>query len=157
MRSLYLNLKAVNNPSLREDVVSGEISVARLYGMSPAVSCASHSPSPFLPRLPTPAPPASPPNLSSTTAADFGAEPQEMASEEQQAVNRKLVEENLFKAQGAAPQQAETDAFQCGKCKERRTIYYQVRFDSSEGRRRRDADVIPLIEYRCRREVLMSR
>lgn len=46
MRSLYLNLKAVNNPSLREDVVSGEISVARLYGMSPAVRCVS-PPLPF--------------------------------------------------------------------------------------------------------------
>ncbi|ORY90236.1 transcription factor S-II, central domain-domain-containing protein [Leucosporidium creatinivorum] len=92
MRSLYLNLKAVNNPSLREDVVSGEISVVRLYGMSPA----------------------------------------EMASEEQQAVNRKLVEENLFKAQGAAPQQAETDAFQCGKCKQRRTIYYQMQTRSAD-------------------------
>lgn len=80
MRSLFLNLKAANNPALREDVVSGEISVARLYGMTPG----------------------------------------EMASEEQQAVNRKLVEENLFKAKGAAPQQAETDAFQCGKCKQRR-------------------------------------
>lgn len=38
MRSLYLNLKAQNNPGLREDVVSGEIGVARLYGMTPAVS-----------------------------------------------------------------------------------------------------------------------
>lgn len=38
MRSLFLNLKAANNPALREDVVSGEISVARLYGMTPAVS-----------------------------------------------------------------------------------------------------------------------
>ena len=37
-----------------------------------------------------------------------------MASEEQQAANRKLIELNLFNAQGAAPQQAETDAFQCG-------------------------------------------
>lgn len=37
MRSLFLNLKAQNNPTLREDVVSGEISVARLYGMTPAV------------------------------------------------------------------------------------------------------------------------
>lgn len=51
-----------------------------------------------------------------------------MASEEQKALNRKLVAENLFKAQGAAPQQAETDAFQCGKCKERRCMYYQVRY-----------------------------
>lgn len=49
-----------------------------------------------------------------------------MASEEQQAANRKLIELNLFNAQGAAPQQAETDAFQCGRCKQRRTMYYQV-------------------------------
>ncbi|KAM0752417.1 transcription elongation factor [Meredithblackwellia eburnea MCA 4105] len=92
MRSLFLNLKAANNPSLREDVVSGEISIQRLYGMSPA----------------------------------------EMASEEQQAINRKLVEENLFKAQGAAPQQAETDAFQCGKCKQRKTMYYQMQTRSAD-------------------------
>lgn len=38
IRSLYQNLKMKNNPGLREDFVSGEISVARLYGMSPAVS-----------------------------------------------------------------------------------------------------------------------
>ncbi|KAK4050442.1 transcription elongation factor TFIIS [Microbotryomycetes sp. JL201] len=92
MRSLYLNLKAANNPSLREDVVSGEISVKRLSEMSAA----------------------------------------EMASEEQQAINRKLVEENLFKAQGAAPQQAETDAFQCGKCKQRKTMYYQMQTRSAD-------------------------
>ncbi|KAK4052929.1 transcription elongation factor TFIIS [Microbotryomycetes sp. JL221] len=92
MRSLYLNLKAANNPSLREDVVSGEISVKRLSEMSAA----------------------------------------EMASEEQQAINRKLVEENLFKAQGAAPQQAHTDAFQCGKCKQRKTMYYQMQTRSAD-------------------------
>jgi transcription elongation factor S-II len=51
---------------------------------------------------------------------------QDMASEERKAENRKLVAENLFKAQAAAPQQAETDAFQCGKCKQRRCMYYQV-------------------------------
>ncbi|SCV68014.1 BQ2448_135 [Microbotryum intermedium] len=101
IRSLYLNLKAANNPSLREDVVSGEISVSRLYGMSPAVSRADGA---WL----------------------------EMASEEQQALNRKLAEENLFKAQGAAPQQAETDAFQCGKCKQRRTMYYQMQTRSAD-------------------------
>lgn len=38
MRSLFLNLKAQNNPSLREGVVSGDITVARLYTMTPAVS-----------------------------------------------------------------------------------------------------------------------
>lgn len=41
MRSLFLNLKAANNPSLREDVVSGEITVSRLANMTPAVSRAA--------------------------------------------------------------------------------------------------------------------
>ncbi|GAA5996999.1 hypothetical protein JCM5350_001474 [Sporobolomyces pararoseus] len=59
-------------------------------------------------------------------------DPKDMASEEQKAVNRKLVAENLFKAQGAAPQQAETDAFQCGKCKERRCMYYQMQTRSAD-------------------------
>ncbi|GAA5923571.1 transcription elongation factor DST1 [Sporobolomyces koalae] len=92
MRSFYLNLKAVGNPALREDVVSGEISIKELYEM----------------------------------------DPKDMASEEQKAVNRKLVAENLFKAQGAAPQQAETDAFQCGKCKQRRCMYYQMQTRSAD-------------------------
>lgn len=38
MRSFYLNLKAANNPGLREDVVSGEISIVQLYEMDPKVS-----------------------------------------------------------------------------------------------------------------------
>lgn len=41
-----------------------------------------------------------------------------MASGERQAANRKIVEENLFNSLGAAEQQAETDAFQCGRCKQ---------------------------------------
>lgn len=85
MRSLFLNLKAANNPSLREDVVSGEISVKQLYEMSP----------------------------------------QDMASEEQKAENRRIVQKNLIDAQGAKPQLAETDAFKCGKCKQNRTCYYR--------------------------------
>ena len=43
---------------------------------------------------------------------------QEMASGERQAANRKIVEENLFNSFGAAEQQAETEAFQCGRCKQ---------------------------------------
>lgn len=92
MRSFYLNLKAANNPGLREDVVSGEISIVQLYEM----------------------------------------DPKDMASEERKAENRKLVAENLFKAQAAAPQQAETDAFQCGKCKQRRCMYYQMQTRSAD-------------------------
>jgi len=38
MRSFYLNLKAAGNPALREDVVSGEVSVKELYDMDPKVS-----------------------------------------------------------------------------------------------------------------------
>lgn len=41
-----------------------------------------------------------------------------MASGERQAANRKIAEENLFNSMGAAEQQAETDAFQCGRCKQ---------------------------------------
>lgn len=37
MRSFYLNLKAANNPGLREGVVSGEISIVELYNMDPKV------------------------------------------------------------------------------------------------------------------------
>lgn len=41
-----------------------------------------------------------------------------MASEERQAADRKIREENLHNSLGAEDQQAETDAFQCGKCKQ---------------------------------------
>ncbi|GAA5845690.1 hypothetical protein JCM11251_003929 [Rhodosporidiobolus azoricus] len=92
MRSFFLNLKAVNNPGLREDVVSGEISIVKLYNM----------------------------------------DPKDMASDERKEENRRLVAENLFKAQAAAPQQAETDAFQCGKCKQRRCMYYQMQTRSAD-------------------------
>ena len=37
IRSLFQNLKDKSNPSLRENVVSGEISAARLCNMTPAV------------------------------------------------------------------------------------------------------------------------
>ncbi|GAA6041575.1 hypothetical protein JCM8097_004273 [Rhodosporidiobolus ruineniae] len=92
MRSFYLNLKAANNPGLREDVVSGEISIVKLYTM----------------------------------------DPKDMASDERKEENRRLIAENLFKAQSAAPQQAETDAFQCGKCKQRRCMYYQMQTRSAD-------------------------
>ena len=41
-----------------------------------------------------------------------------MASEERKAADNKIKEENLFKALGAEEVQAETDAFQCGRCKQ---------------------------------------
>ena len=41
-----------------------------------------------------------------------------MASEERKAADAKIEAENLFKTLGAGEQQAETDAFQCGRCKQ---------------------------------------
>jgi transcription elongation factor S-II len=43
---------------------------------------------------------------------------QDMASEERKAADKKIAEENLFKTLGAEEVQAETDAFQCGRCKQ---------------------------------------
>ena len=43
---------------------------------------------------------------------------QDMASEERKAADAKIEEGNLFLSLGAAEQQAETDAFQCGRCKQ---------------------------------------
>lgn len=78
IRSLYVNLKDKNNPSLRETVVSGGLPIARFCKMTSA----------------------------------------EMASEERKAADSKIREENLFKTLGAEEVQAETDAFQCGRCKQ---------------------------------------
>lgn len=41
-----------------------------------------------------------------------------MASAERQAENKKIEQENLFKSLSAAEKQAETDAFQCSRCKQ---------------------------------------
>lgn len=41
-----------------------------------------------------------------------------MASEERKAADNKIQEENLHNSLGAEEQQAETDAFQCSKCKQ---------------------------------------
>lgn len=53
-----------------------------------------------------------------------------MASEEKKAHDRKLAEEALFNARGAGSAQAETDMFMCGKCKGRKTTYFQVCINS---------------------------
>ncbi|EGG10362.1 uncharacterized protein MELLADRAFT_33850, partial [Melampsora larici-populina 98AG31] len=58
--------------------------------------------------------------------------PADMASEERKAQDRKLAEENLFKARGAGPQQAETDAFRCGRCGQRKCTYYQMQTRSAD-------------------------
>lgn len=45
-----------------------------------------------------------------------------MASEERRAADNKIMEDNLFKALGPEEEQAETEAFQCGRCKEVNTL-----------------------------------
>jgi len=92
IRSLFVNLKDKNNPSLRESVVSGDLSATKFANMTS----------------------------------------EEMASGERQAANRKIAEENLFNSMGAAEQQAETEAFQCGRCKQRKCRYRQAQTRSAD-------------------------
>ena len=46
-----------------------------------------------------------------------------MASEERKAADKKIEEEHFFKSLSAAEKQAETDAFQCSRCKQVRLIF----------------------------------
>ncbi|KAI9463779.1 transcription elongation factor [Russula earlei] len=57
---------------------------------------------------------------------------QEMASEERKAADAKIEEDNLFLSLGASEQQAETDAFQCGRCKQRKCRYRQAQTRSAD-------------------------
>ncbi|EIM84851.1 transcription elongation factor [Stereum hirsutum FP-91666 SS1] len=57
---------------------------------------------------------------------------QDMASEERKNADKKIKEENMFKALGAEEQQAETDAFQCGRCKQRKCRYRQAQTRSAD-------------------------
>ena len=55
-----------------------------------------------------------------------------MASDERKAENKMIDEQNLHNSLGAEEQQAETDAFQCGKCKQRKTRYRQAQTRSAD-------------------------
>ncbi|WFC94021.1 RNA-binding ribosome biosynthesis protein mak21 [Malassezia brasiliensis] len=57
---------------------------------------------------------------------------EDMASSARKAERERLQEQNLHNAKGAEAQEAETDAFQCGKCKQRRTRYYQMQTRSAD-------------------------
>lgn len=57
---------------------------------------------------------------------------QDMASEERKAADSKIMQENLFKTLGAEEVQAETDAFQCGRCKQRKCRYRQAQTRSAD-------------------------
>ncbi|KAI9068954.1 transcription elongation factor [Trametes sanguinea] len=56
----------------------------------------------------------------------------EMASEERKAADAKIAQENLFKTLGAEDVEAETDAFQCGRCKQRKCRYRQAQTRSAD-------------------------
>jgi len=57
---------------------------------------------------------------------------QEMASAERKAADEKIKEENLYNSLGAEEQQAETEAFQCAKCKQRKCRYRQAQTRSAD-------------------------
>ena len=56
----------------------------------------------------------------------------EMKSRQRMDEERQLREHNLFLAQGAKPQEAETDQFKCGKCRQRKCRYYQMQTRSAD-------------------------
>jgi len=56
----------------------------------------------------------------------------DMASEERKAADNKIKQENFFASLGAAEQQAETDAFQCSRCKQRKCRYRQAQTRSAD-------------------------
>ncbi|TFY82027.1 hypothetical protein EWM64_g1991 [Hericium alpestre] len=57
---------------------------------------------------------------------------QDMASEERKAADNRIKAENFFQSLGAEEQQAETDAFQCGRCKQRKCRYRQAQTRSAD-------------------------
>ncbi|KAG6833338.1 hypothetical protein H0H87_008514 [Tephrocybe sp. NHM501043] len=57
---------------------------------------------------------------------------QDMASEERKAADQKIQAENFHKSLAAGEQQAETEAFQCGRCKQRKCHYRQAQTRSAD-------------------------
>ncbi|KIJ31467.1 hypothetical protein M422DRAFT_36222 [Sphaerobolus stellatus SS14] len=56
----------------------------------------------------------------------------DLASEERKAADKKITEANFFNTLGSLEQAAETDAFQCGRCKQRKTRYRQQQTRSAD-------------------------
>jgi transcription elongation factor S-II len=57
---------------------------------------------------------------------------QQLASETLKQEMAQLERENMFAAQSAGMTDAETDAFKCGKCGQRKTRYYQMQTRSAD-------------------------
>ncbi|EPZ32119.1 Transcription elongation factor, TFIIS domain-containing protein [Rozella allomycis CSF55] len=58
--------------------------------------------------------------------------PSELASESRKRENKEMEKRNLQNAKAVADQSAETDQFKCGRCKQRRTKYYQMQTRSAD-------------------------
>jgi transcription elongation factor S-II len=101
IRMMFVNLKDKNNPGLRRSVTSGSIPAQTFARMTSQVRFSRYLPTLEMKLMPL--------------GELFS---QEMASEERKALDAKIEDENLFLSLGAADQQAETDAFQCGRCKQ---------------------------------------
>lgn len=67
-----------------------------------------------------------------TTDALCAMTPEEMASDERKAQNKRLEEEGIFAAMAAVASKASTDMFRCGKCGKRETTYYQMQTRSAD-------------------------
>ncbi|KAI0247005.1 transcription elongation factor [Lactifluus subvellereus] len=102
IRMLFVNLKDKNNPGLRRSVTAGDIPAQTFARMTSQLDTLGRRIS------------------------------QEMASEERKAADAKIEEDNLFLSLGAGEQQAETDAFQCGRCKQRKCRYRQAQTRSAD-------------------------
>ncbi|KAG8704157.1 RNA polymerase II elongation factor [Ceratobasidium sp. 395] len=65
-------------------------------------------------------------------AAVVNGDIQEMASEERKQKNSEINQQNVHNALGAGEPEAETDAFQCGRCKNYKTRYRQAQTRSAD-------------------------
>ena len=58
--------------------------------------------------------------------------PEELGSNERRKANEKIREHAEWEAVRGQQQQASTDAFKCGKCKQRKCTYYQLQTRSAD-------------------------
>lgn len=57
---------------------------------------------------------------------------EDLASDAQREENARIREKKLFDSAPSAMKQATTDQFQCGKCRQRKTTYYQMQTRSAD-------------------------
>lgn len=58
--------------------------------------------------------------------------PEELASDAKREENQRIRDKKLFDSAPSAAQQATTDQFQCGKCRQRKCTYYQMQTRSAD-------------------------